>query len=159
MCEGTLIRGLALYWNGTPFRLLYITVQYKYSIRGFHLDTLTIFKAFRMMKDIGIHLFSEDLDLYQSLTAEDKEVRRNLWWSAHTWDKLISLALGRGPSWEEYGVSKPGPLSEPNTNAPYPLRAEQTVDDTSDEQLWTPFQPTMWELASLKEYPLTKLTR
>ena len=46
-----------------------------------------------MMKDRGFHLDSELLHTYTEVNAEDKEIRRNLWWSAYTWDKHISLIL------------------------------------------------------------------
>jgi hypothetical protein len=65
-----------------------------------------------MMKDLGIHLDGKGLAVAQNLSAEDKEIRRNMWWSAYVWDKHISLALGRGPSWTEYEANKPPYISE-----------------------------------------------
>lgn len=54
--------------------------------------------AFRMALDMGIHLPSDKLQLFvKSLTPEDVEVRKRLFWSCYTWDKILSLYLGRMP--------------------------------------------------------------
>ena len=54
--------------------------------------------AFRMAIDLGIHLPSDRLQSFiTSLTAEDIEVRKRLFWSCYTWDKILSLYLGRMP--------------------------------------------------------------
>ena len=55
--------------------------------------------AFRMAIDMGIHLPSDKLQAYvKTLTAEDIEIRKRLFWSCYTWDKAISLYLGRMPA-------------------------------------------------------------
>lgn len=55
--------------------------------------------AFRIAIDLGIHLPSDRLQSYvNTLTAEDIEVRKRLFWSCYTWDKAISLYLGRMPA-------------------------------------------------------------
>ena len=55
--------------------------------------------AFRMAIDMGIHLPSEKLQSYvTTLTAEDIEIRKRVFWSCYTWDKAISLYLGRMPA-------------------------------------------------------------
>jgi hypothetical protein len=55
--------------------------------------------AFRMAIDLGIHLPSDKLQAYvKNLTAEDVEIRKRLFWSCYTWDKAISLYLGRMPA-------------------------------------------------------------
>jgi hypothetical protein len=54
--------------------------------------------AFRMALDIGIHLPSDKLSTFvKTLTAEDVEIRKRLFWSCYTWDKILSLYLGRMP--------------------------------------------------------------
>ena len=55
--------------------------------------------AFRMAVDIGIHLPTEQLKMYvKSLSPEDIEIRKRLFWSLYAWDKAISLYLGRMPN-------------------------------------------------------------
>ena len=55
--------------------------------------------AFRIAIDLGIHLPSDKLRGYvRTLTAEDIEIRKRLFWSCYTWDKAISLYLGRMPA-------------------------------------------------------------
>lgn len=55
--------------------------------------------AFRMAIDLGIHLHSDKLRLYvKSLSPEDIEIRKRLFWSCYTWDKAISLYCGRMPA-------------------------------------------------------------
>lgn len=55
--------------------------------------------AFRMAIDMGIHLPSDKLQTYvKTLTAEDVEIRKRLFWSCYTLDKVISLYLGRMPA-------------------------------------------------------------
>jgi hypothetical protein len=54
--------------------------------------------AFRMALDLGIHLPSERLQSFiKGLTPEDVEIRKRLFWSCYTWDKILSLYLGRMP--------------------------------------------------------------
>ena len=55
--------------------------------------------AFRMAIDLGIHLPGDKLRTYiKSLTLEDIEIRKRLFWSCYTYDKVISLFLGRMPA-------------------------------------------------------------
>jgi hypothetical protein len=55
--------------------------------------------AFRIAIDLGIHLPSDKLRGYvRNLNAEDIEIRKRLFWSCYTWDKAISLYLGRMPA-------------------------------------------------------------
>lgn len=55
--------------------------------------------AFRIAIDLGIHLPSDKLRGYvKTLNAEDIEIRKRLFWSCYTWDKAISLYLGRMPA-------------------------------------------------------------
>ena len=54
--------------------------------------------AFRMALDMGIHLPSDKLQSFiETLTPEDVEIRKRLFWSCYTWDKILSLYLGRMP--------------------------------------------------------------
>jgi hypothetical protein len=51
-----------------------------------------------MAVDMGIHLPSDELPSFvKTLTIEDVEARKRLFWSCYTWDKAISLYLGRMP--------------------------------------------------------------
>ncbi|KAH8784721.1 putative Zn(II)2Cys6 transcription factor [Hyaloscypha finlandica] len=55
--------------------------------------------AFRIAIDLGIHLPPERLRGYvKNLAAEDIEIRKRLFWGCYTWDKAISLYLGRMPA-------------------------------------------------------------
>ncbi|KAH8816643.1 fungal-specific transcription factor domain-containing protein [Xylogone sp. PMI_703] len=64
--------------------------------------------AFRIAIDLGIHLPGETLRVYvKNLTAEDIEVRKRLFWSCYTWDKAISLYLGRMPAFTLHVESNP----------------------------------------------------
>ena len=80
--------------------------------------------AFRMAFDMGIHLPSDKLQTFvKSLSAEDIEIRKRLFWSCYTWDKIVSLYLGRMPGFT------------PST-AEVPL---SFMDDYSDQDLWAPY--------------------
>ena len=80
--------------------------------------------AFRMAFDMGIHLPSDKLQMFvKSLSPEDIEIRKRLFWSCYTWDKIISLYLGRMPGFT------------PSTDD-VPLTF---MDDYSDSDLWAPY--------------------
>ncbi|KAH6689399.1 putative Zn(II)2Cys6 transcription factor [Leptodontidium sp. MPI-SDFR-AT-0119] len=80
--------------------------------------------AFRIAIDLGIHLPSEKLYGYvRSLAAEDIEIRKRLFWSCYTWDKAISLYLGRMPAF----------ISLVESNPP------EFMDDFTEHDLWEPF--------------------
>lgn len=52
-----------------------------------------------MAVDLGVHLPTEKLQNHvKGLSAEEIEIRRRLFWSCYTWDKAISLYLGRMPN-------------------------------------------------------------
>lgn len=69
--------------------------------------------AFRIATDLGIHLPGETLRTYtRNLTLEDIEVRKRLFWSCYTWDKAISLYLGRMPAFTLHVESNPPIFSE-----------------------------------------------
>lgn len=80
--------------------------------------------AFRMAFDMGIHLPSDKLQVFvKSLSPEDIEIRKRLFWSCYTWDKIISLYLGRMPAFT------------PATDD-VPL---DFMDDYSDTDHWAPY--------------------
>ncbi|KAJ9195878.1 transcriptional regulator family: Fungal Specific TF [Paecilomyces variotii] len=54
--------------------------------------------AFRMMHDLGIHIYPKSLShLVGRFSPEDLAVRQQVFWSCYTWDKTMSLCLGRAP--------------------------------------------------------------
>jgi len=80
--------------------------------------------AFRMAFDLGIHLPSDKLQTFvKSLSPEDIEIRKRLFWSCYTWDKILSLYLGRMPGFTP--ATDDVPLS--------------FMDDFSDTDLWAPY--------------------
>lgn len=55
--------------------------------------------AFRMMRDLGIHIHPRKLNqLVGQFTSEEMALRQQIFWSCYTWDKTLSLCLGRPPS-------------------------------------------------------------
>ncbi|KPI40425.1 Nitrogen assimilation transcription factor nirA [Cyphellophora attinorum] len=80
--------------------------------------------AFRMALDMGIHLPSDRLQSFvKSLTAEDIEVRKRLFWACYTWDKILSVYLGRMPG-----------FAHPTDDLPMTF-----MDDYSDKDPWAPY--------------------
>lgn len=80
--------------------------------------------AFRMALDMGIHLPSDRLQSFvKSLTPEDIEVRKRLFWACWSWDKILSLYLGRMPG-----------FAHPTEDIPVSF-----MDDYSDSDLWAPY--------------------
>ena len=80
--------------------------------------------AFRMAFDMGIHLPSDKLQAFvKSLSEEDIEIRKRLFWSCYSWDKTVSIYLGRMPNFlcDTDGV----PMT--------------FMDDFSDTDLWAPY--------------------
>lgn len=75
--------------------------------------------AFRMISDLGID--REDESALASYSHEERTVHRRVVWSAYTWDKLISLVLGRAPTF-------------PKPPCPLP----HYHDDTDHEDSWAP---------------------
>lgn len=96
--------------------------------------------SFRMAMDMGIHLPSDKLQAFvRSLTPEDIEIRKRLFWSCYTWDKILSLYLGRMPGFT------------PNTDE-VPL---SFMDDYSDSDLWAPYygETPRPDIANAPSYP------
>ena len=95
--------------------------------------------AFRMASDMGIHLPTDKLQSFvKSLSAEDIEIRKRLFWSCYTWDKILSLYLGR----------MPGKHNQPSTDNTdcigftHPATDDVPLtfmDDYSDSELWAPY--------------------
>ena len=80
--------------------------------------------AFRAMRGMGIHLDCSRLPIFGlgTLTVEDREIRCRLFWSAFTWDKIISLAVGRTQTFNAHQTVSPSHI----------------VDDTEDGGVWQP---------------------
>ena len=58
--------------------------------------------AFRMMRDIGIHIHPRKLThLAGQFTPDELALRQQVFWSCYTWDKTMSLCLGRAPTIHE----------------------------------------------------------
>jgi hypothetical protein len=52
--------------------------------------------AFRMMRDMGIHI--QPHQLVGQYQEEELRLRQQLFWSYYTWDKTMSSCLGRAPT-------------------------------------------------------------
>ncbi|KAI1642845.1 fungal-specific transcription factor domain-containing protein [Daldinia loculata] len=63
--------------------------------------------AFRMMRDLGIDVSPKKLGhLAKQFTDEELAVRKQVFWSCYTWDKTMSVCLGRAPA-VHYSVELP----------------------------------------------------
>ncbi|OJJ87456.1 uncharacterized protein ASPGLDRAFT_55879 [Aspergillus glaucus CBS 516.65] len=66
--------------------------------------------GFRMMKDMGIHIPTKNLSqLPYQFSDEELRLRQQIFWSCYTWDKTMSLCLGRAPT-----VQTQMPIIQPN---------------------------------------------
>ncbi len=55
--------------------------------------------AFSMMRDMGIHIHPKKLSQVGGhISAVELALRQQIFWSCHTWDKTMSLCLGRTPA-------------------------------------------------------------
>ncbi|MCJ1306057.1 hypothetical protein MMC08_008875 [Hypocenomyce scalaris] len=55
--------------------------------------------AFRMMRDMGIHIHPSKLShLVGQFSRFELALRQQIFWSCYTWDKTMSLCLGRPPT-------------------------------------------------------------
>ncbi|KAJ5698349.1 hypothetical protein N7462_000354 [Penicillium macrosclerotiorum] len=96
--------------------------------------------AFRMAIDIGLHVSPDKLRQYStSLSTEDIEIRKRLFWSLFAWDKHISLYLGRMPNFVT-GIDHV---------------SLEFLDDFTDRDLWAPFYGPDPVAAELPVYPPT----
>lgn len=84
--------------------------------------------AFRMAIDLGIQFPSDRLQHYvKTFSVEDVEIRKRLFWSCYTWDKTISIYLGRMPAFT------------PSVDA----ENISFLDDYTDTELWEPYYGSM----------------
>ncbi|KIW06066.1 uncharacterized protein PV09_03238 [Verruconis gallopava] len=74
-----------------------------------------------MMTDIGLHLDPQRLSRYENLTPVDVEARKRLALAAYSWDKVLSLTLGRPPTLSKLWVS-----------------VDDIFDDYDDREYWYP---------------------
>lgn len=96
--------------------------------------------AFRMAIDLGLHVSPGDLQRHSSsLSAEDVEIRKRLFWSLYAWDKHISLYLGRMPNFT---------MGADNVSLEF-------LDDFTEEDLWEPFYGPERVSAECPSYPPT----
>lgn len=93
--------------------------------------------AFRLLDDLGISIDSRKYSGSAQLSDEDIEIRNRLYWSCYFWDKVVSLYFGRAPTMQHSRDS--------------PSRA--FLDDTSENELWTPHGVTFSNGA---HYPQTQ---
>jgi hypothetical protein len=63
--------------------------------------------AFRLVDHLGVSFDVQRYGGSVTLSDEDLEIRRRLFWSCYFWDKVISLYLGRPPSLQQTPVSPP----------------------------------------------------
>ncbi|OQU97002.1 Fungal specific transcription factor domain-containing protein [Cladophialophora immunda] len=54
--------------------------------------------AFRMMRDMGMHIHERKLSLAGQFSQVELAMRRQIMWSCYTCDKALSLLLGRAPT-------------------------------------------------------------
>lgn len=78
--------------------------------------------AFRLVDHLGVSFDVQRHGGSVTLSDEDLEIRRRLFWSCYFWDKVISLYLGRLPSLQQT------PLSPP----------QWILDDSAEDELWRP---------------------
>lgn len=96
--------------------------------------------AFRMAIDLGLHVSPDDLQRHStSLSAEDVEIRKRLFWSLYAWDKHISLYLGRMPNFT---------MGAENVSLEF-------LDDFTEKDLWEPFYGPEPASAERPSYPPT----
>lgn len=80
--------------------------------------------AFRMMRDLGIHIHTKSLShLEGQFTPEDLALRQQIFWSCYTWDKTMSLCLGRAPT-----IHETMPVPSPET----------WLDEEPENEKWFP---------------------
>ena len=59
--------------------------------------------AFSMMRDMGIHIHPKKLlHLGGRYSAAELALRQQIFWSCYTWDKTMSLCLGRAPAMHDF---------------------------------------------------------
>ncbi|KAG6049794.1 hypothetical protein E4U17_006718 [Claviceps sp. LM77 group G4] len=79
--------------------------------------------AFRLIDHLGICVDGQSFPGSVTLSDEELEIRRRIYWSCYSWDKLISLYLGRSPSLQLTDFSP----------------SHVMLDDSAENDLWVPF--------------------
>ncbi|MDI1489551.1 MAG: hypothetical protein OHK93_000748 [Ramalina farinacea] len=81
--------------------------------------------AFSMMRDMGIHIHLKKLlHLGGRYSAAELALRQQIFWSCYTWDKTMSLCLGRAPAMHDF-------IAHPSTDF--------LLDgDEADTDVWKP---------------------
>lgn len=80
--------------------------------------------AFRMMRDMGIHIHSRKLSLVGQFSPVELALRQQIFWSCYTWDKTMSLCLGRAPTIHD--------------TVPLPTTESMLDGEEAEEEPWTP---------------------
>ncbi|BCS30594.1 Zn(II)2Cys6 transcription factor [Aspergillus puulaauensis] len=94
--------------------------------------------AFRMAIDLGLHVSPDILQRHSpTLSTEDVEIRKRLFWSLYSWDKHISLYLGRMPNFVTGSESV----------------SLEFLDDFTDNDPWEPFYGPNPASNELPAYP------
>lgn len=98
--------------------------------------------AFRMMRDLGLHVPPKKLGyLSRQFSEDDLAIRQQVFWSCYTWDKTISLCLGRPPIIHDT-------IELPTTDT--------LLDGTeADDELWSPVPPQADSSHNATAKPLT----
>ncbi|KAK7755051.1 hypothetical protein SLS62_002866 [Diatrype stigma] len=100
--------------------------------------------AFRMMRDLGIDVSPKKLGKGHFFTEEDLALRRQVFWSCYTWDKTMSVCLGRGAT-VSYTVELP-------TVETLPFGRE------ADDETWQPTNQASSTLVEQKSLSSTRFT-
>ncbi|OTB05029.1 hypothetical protein M426DRAFT_147102 [Hypoxylon sp. CI-4A] len=103
--------------------------------------------AFRMMRDLGIDVSPKKLrleHLTKQFSEEDLKLRHQLFWSCYTWDKTISVCLGRAPM-VQYSVELPTPDTLPFSHE-------------ADNESWPPTAPhTSFGISPIEQKALSSM--
>lgn len=85
--------------------------------------------AFRLVDHLGICIDGQRFTSDVRLSDEDMEIRHRLFWSCYFWDKIISLYLGRRPTFKYSDVSPPPSMCEswPGNDVDWKLLAADTI--------------------------------
>lgn len=96
--------------------------------------------AFRLIDHLGICIDGQRYAGSVTLSDEDVEIRRRLFWSCYFWDKMVSLYLGRSPSLQHSLVSPPQRICKQELphRMFYTSLTNVTVDDSAENEPWVP---------------------
>ncbi|KAI1464601.1 fungal-specific transcription factor domain-containing protein [Daldinia caldariorum] len=102
--------------------------------------------AFRMMRDLGIDISPRKLGhLAKQFTEEELAVRKQVFWSCYTWDKTMSLCLGRAPA--------------VHCSVELPTRDTLLYGHDADDEVWPPVTTHNSFVTSLVEQKSLSSTR